>query len=301
MKNFVCLSTPGSARTTQSLGAGPAYLIAILLALGSFVAPAQSRPIDSPAGSVHGTVRVISPDGRGHVASGAQIRLIGATRDASRSAVANDSGQYKFDRVRPGNYQLEVALDSFEKVAKPITIRAGQTTVEDVKLELKGARDEVTVKAERVGLNLRDAAPAPEARQQVLQLVQIVNRSFPGKLTLNVKGSLASQSGLTVDSVVASYDTFNRNSDRHFLSAPNQTFGVPKFSSPEMHVLKTYVLKVSPRISLGNQHHGRLPQFPDVQGSYPRDFQGHLANSNFGVMSNGVGRMFGMRFVIEKK
>jgi hypothetical protein len=114
------------------------YLIAILLALVSFVAPAQSRPLDFPAGSVHGTVLVISPDGRSHVASGAQVRLIGATKDASQSAVADYSGQYKFDGVPPGGYQLEVALDIFKKVAKPITIRAGETTVEDVKLELKG-------------------------------------------------------------------------------------------------------------------------------------------------------------------
>ena len=294
MKNFVCLSKFGSARTTQGSCAGPAYLIAILLAVVSFVAPAQSRPLDSPAGSVHGTVRVISPDGRSHVASGAQIRLIGATRDASQLAVTDDSGQYKFEGVRPGSYQLEVALGSFEKVAKPITIRAGETTVEDVKLELKGARDEVIVKAERVGLNLRDAGPATDSQTDP------ANERLR-EAALNVKGSLAGNGKLMVNRSVASYDPFNPHSDRHFLSAPNQTVGVPKFSSPEMQVLKTYVLKVSPRISLGNQHHGRLPQFPDVQGSYPREFQGHLANSSFGVMSNGVGRVFGMRFVIEKK
>ena len=33
----------------------------------------------------------------------------------------------------------------------------------------------------------------------------------------------------------------------------------------------------------------------------PRDSQGNLAAANFGVFSNGVGRIFGMRFVVEKK
>ena len=300
MKNFVCLSKLSSARTARRSSALPVYLIAILLALVSFVAPAQSRPVDSPAGSVHGTVLVINPDGRSHVASGAQIRLIGATRDASQLAVADDSGHYKFDSVRPGGYQLEVALDSFEKVAKQITIRAGVTTVEDVKLEAKGVREEGPVRAERVGLNLRDADPAPQARQQV-QLVQIANLSFPGKLTLNMKGSLASQSGLTVDSAAARYITFNLNSSRPFVSAPNPTGHLPGFFSPKMSVLKSYRLRVSPKVSLGNQNHGRRTQFPDVQGFYPREFQGNPANASFGVSSNSVGRVFGMRFVIEKK
>jgi hypothetical protein len=304
MKNFVCPS--GSARTTQNSCARPVYLIAILLALVSFVAPAQSRPLDSPAGSVHGTVLVISPDGRSHVASGAQVRLIGATKDASQLAVADYSGRYKFDGVPAGGYQLEVALgifelDIFEKVAKPITIRAGETTVEDVKLELKGVGDEVTVKAERVGLKLRDAS-ATEPSQQPLQLVQIVNLSFPGKLTLNVKGSLAStRNGLTVDSPEASHNTFNLSSSRPFVSAPNPTVHFPGFFSPKMSVLKSYRLRVSPRVSLGNQIHGRRTRFPDVQDCYPREFQIDLANANPGVFSNGVGRVFGMRFVIEKK
>jgi hypothetical protein len=301
MKNFVRPSKPGRARTTKSSCAGPVYLIAILLALVSFVAPAQSRPLDSPAGSVHGTVLVISPDGRRHVASGAQILLVGATRDASQLAVADDSGQYKFDGVRPGGYQLEVVLDRFEKVAKPITIRAGETTVEDVKLELKRLRDEGTAKAERVALNLRDSS-ASEARQEALQPVKIANLSFPGKLTLNVKGSLAgSKSGLAVDNTAAPYGTFNLNSGRPFVSAPNPTVHFPGFFSPKMSVLKSYRLRVSPKVSLGNQNHGRRVRFPDVQDCYPREFQGNPANANPGVFSNGVGRVFGMRFVIEKK
>ena len=301
MRNFVCPSKLGSARTTQGSCAGPVCLIAILLALVSFVAPAQSRPLDSPAGSVHGTILVISPDGRSHVASGAQVRLIGATKDASQLAVADESGQYKFDGVPPGGYQLEVALDIFEKVAKAITIRAGETTVEDVKLELKGVRGEIIVKAERVGLNLQ-AASATEANQHPLQLAQSVNPSFPGKLTLNVKGSLArSNNGLTDDSAAAPYNTFNLNAGRPFVSAPKPTLHFPGFFSPKMSVLKSYRLKVSPKVSLGNQNHGRRTRFPDVQDCDPRQFQVNLAHANLGIFSNGVGRVFGMRFVIEKK
>ena len=302
MKNFVCSFELSSARTSPRSSALPAYLVAILLTLGSLVSPALANRTDSPAGSVHGTVLVIGPDGRSHAASGAQIRLIGATRDASQLAVADDSGHYKFDGVRPGGYQLEVTLDSFEKVAKSITIRAGESTAEDVKLEFKGVRDEVTVKAERVGLNLRDAVPATEDRRQALQLVQIANLSFLGTLTLNVKGSLASSKrGLTVDGAAARYNTFNLNSSQPFLGAPIPTVHLPGFFSPKMSVLKSYRLRVNPKVSLGNQNHGRRTRFPDVRDCYPREFPGNPANANLGVFSNGVGRVFGMRLVIEKR
>jgi hypothetical protein len=33
----------------------------------------------------------------------------------------------------------------------------------------------------------------------------------------------------------------------------------------------------------------------------PRDFQGNLASDEFDGFYNGVGRKFGMKFVIEKK
>jgi hypothetical protein len=33
----------------------------------------------------------------------------------------------------------------------------------------------------------------------------------------------------------------------------------------------------------------------------PRDFQGNLASTEFGGFFNGVGRKFGLKFVIEKK
>jgi hypothetical protein len=33
----------------------------------------------------------------------------------------------------------------------------------------------------------------------------------------------------------------------------------------------------------------------------PRDYQGNLASADFGGFSNGVGRKYGLKFVVEKK
>jgi hypothetical protein len=308
MKKSVCpfrLIRAGTSRSTWR----PTYLIAILLALVSLVTPALSRTGECAEGSLHGTVSTAGPDGRSYSAPGAQVRLSGTSQDRAMSAVADDSGEYKFGSVPTGRYTLEVTLDGFENVTRPIIIHAGETTVENVKLEVKSVQEAVTAQAERVGLKMNDVEPASEIEQKTIPL-------------LNVKGSRASQSGLTVNNTVrpnpysredrkstlnlsgshltkpvTTYNAFNESAKRHFVSPLNQAVRLPGFFSLE--VLKSYRLRVSPRVSLRN--HGRRQQFPDVQGFYPRDFQGNLANANFGIFSNGVGRVFGMRFVIEKK
>jgi len=200
--------------------------------------------------------------------------------------------------VRPGSYQLEVALDGFENVTRPITIHAGETTVENVKLKVKGVRAEVTAQAERVGLRMSDAKPASELEQKTLQTIPRVNTVLTnpyapeyGKFTPSFGGSHFTKAG-------ASHNTFIGNSSGPFVSARNQTVHLPRFFSLEMPVSKSFRLRVSPRVSL--RSHVRRPQFPDVQDFYPREFRS-LASPNFGMFSNGVGRVFGMRFVIEKK
>ena len=298
MKNSVFPIKFIRAGTTPS-NARPTYLIAILLALVSLVTPASSRAGESVMGALHGIVIAAGPDGQSYNAPGAKVRLSGTSQNSSMSAIADDSGEYKFGSVPAGRYTLEVTVDGFENVTRPITIHAGETTVENVKLDVKSVREEVTAQAERVGLTMSDAKPASELEQKTLQTIPPVNTVLKnpyapeyGKFTPSFSGSHFIKAG-------ASYNTFNGNSTGHFVSARNQTVRLPRFLSLEMPVLKSFRLRVSPRVSL--RTHVRRPQFPDVQDFYPRDFQGNPGSANFGKFPNGVGRVFGMRFVIEKK
>jgi hypothetical protein len=301
MKNFYCLSALNRARTAQRTSARLAYPIAILLTLAALASPAPARPIYSLTGSMHGTISVVDPNGQSCGAPGAQVRLISATADAFQLAIADHSGQYKFDSVLPGSYQLEVTLDGFEKATRPITICAGETNVENITLVVRGVREQDIVKAERVGLNLKAANHAAEIKQPAAQNDPVASERLRDTVLLSMKGSRAGHGVLTVNRIPASYDKFDAISARHFLSTPSQVAHLPKFSSPQIQILKSLCLSVGPRVSLKNRNRSRRPQFPDVQGSYPRDFQGNLASTNFGVFSNGVGRMLGMRVVIEKK
>ncbi|GEM_PF-4066852 len=293
MKNFLRRSKLSSARPSRRRCARLAYSIAILFTLAAFSSPSQSRPIDSTAGSVRGIVSVIHLDGRSDGASGAQVRLAGAAKDAFQLTIADDTGQYKFDSVRPGNYQLEVTFDGFEKVTRPTIVHAGETNVQDVRLVVKSEREEDTAKAERVGLDLKEFESAAVIKQPASETDP--SERLRHSVLLSMKSSPAGPGA------VAAYAAFEGASNRHLLRPPDQIIQAPRFSAPKIPPLKGFSLSVSPKVSLKNQNHSRRPQFPDVQGFHPRDFQGNLANYKFGILSNGAGRTFAMRFVIEKK
>src|SRR5207302_6969647 len=122
------------------------------------------------------------------------------------SAVSDETGQYRLTALGPGLYTIEVMLDGFRTLTRKITIRAGETTVEDFRLELEALKGDVTVKAESDGVDTKNAAPPTTIAQETLQAVPLVNERFQDALPLipgvvrgpdgllNVKGSRASQS-----------------------------------------------------------------------------------------------------------
>jgi hypothetical protein len=60
---------------------------------------------------------------------------------------ANDAGDYEFTKLSPGKYTLEASLEGFESTSETITVRAGKTLVENVKLELANQTASVPVTA----------------------------------------------------------------------------------------------------------------------------------------------------------
>jgi hypothetical protein len=253
----------------------------MLLAIVSLVSSAPAHAAESIMGALHGTVSAAGHDGQGHSAPGAKVRLSGMSQNGSMSVVANDSGEYKFGSVTPGSYTLEVTLDGFEQVTRPVAIHAGETTIENVKLEAKSVRAEVIVQADRVGLNMSDAEPASEREQKARVLTNLHTPEY-GKLISSLAASHFIKSGV-------SYNAFNENASRHFAPTRNETVHFARIFSLEMEVLKSLRLRVSPKLIRPRNHF------------YPRDLQGNPGSPNFGTLPNDVGRMFGLRFVLEKK
>jgi outer membrane receptor for ferrienterochelin and colicin len=198
---LITLTQPGFGGRKLSL----AILLLTLLLSASVAAAAN--------GTLRGTVSALGANSETYNIAGAVLKLSGSVPGTTAlNAVSTDVGEYKFSDLNPGLYTLGITAQGFAPQTRKIMIRAGETTVEDIRLEIAEVKTSVTVTAGGEGLNTKDAAPPSTIAQQTLQSVPLVNERFQDALPLipgvvrgpdglmNVKGSRASQSGLTVNS-----------------------------------------------------------------------------------------------------
>jgi len=87
--------------------------------------------------------------------------------------------------------------------------------------------------------------------------------------------------------------------DRNFVGPRNRAGRFPNFTSLDLQVLKT--VSGPGRFADNYRFRVGVKVFNLTNHFNPRDFQGNLASDEFGQFYNGVGRKFGMKFVIEKK
>src|SRR6185436_1708532 len=128
-----------SPRTQNIL---PAVVLS-LLAIVIFSSVANAQDAQSATGTVRGAVATAGPDGVSYNLPGANIKLKQGTQIAETSA--NDAGEYEFGKLLPGEYTLEATVEGFKSSSKTITVRAGETLVENVKLEVADITASVTV------------------------------------------------------------------------------------------------------------------------------------------------------------
>jgi hypothetical protein len=225
----------------------PFHLIAILTCLALLATPVSSHSGDASMGTILGTVSTTGPDGQSYNACGAKVRLESTSQASSLFVRADESGEFRFSSVAPGSYKLEVALEGFEETDRIVTIHAGETAVENIKLTVNRA-------------------------------VLINYAALLGKLTPRFEERHFTKS-----------DVFITDANPDFVNERSETVRFPGFPSLQMRVLKrSFRLSVSPKVSLKRNHF------------YPRDYRGNMDSANFGTFSNGDGRRFGIRFVIEK-
>jgi Carboxypeptidase regulatory-like domain/TonB dependent receptor len=183
-----------------------------MLVLLLFLIVSSSASADSSTGTLRGTVTALGAGDQAYSVAGANLKLSGTAASQQFSVATDDSGEYRFADVSPGLYTLEIVASGFKNQSRRVVIRADQTTVEDIRLEIADVKSEVTVKSDTDGVDTRNAAPPSTIAQHTLQTVPLVNERFQDAMPLipgvvrgpdglmNVKGSRASQSGLTVNS-----------------------------------------------------------------------------------------------------
>lgn len=114
---------------------------------------------DALAQSLNATLRGTVTDSTGAAVAGAQVTLLEPnTGQTVRTAISQGSGDFQFDELKPGTYELRCSAPSFKKfVAQDVILDTGQIRRLDPQMAMGVAVDEVTVNAGAAVINTESA------------------------------------------------------------------------------------------------------------------------------------------------
>ncbi len=103
------------------------------------------------AQSSRGTLRGIVVDARGAAVRGARVVLLINNKQAIRETVTNESGEFRWDGLKAGDYALSVEADGLTQTGgtQPIKIEAGREFRIAIPLTVSAIEDSVVVSATR--------------------------------------------------------------------------------------------------------------------------------------------------------
>ncbi|NWG12470.1 MAG: carboxypeptidase regulatory-like domain-containing protein [Acidobacteria bacterium] len=175
-------------------------LLLVFAALAFLALPAQAQ-VTSLTG------RVL--DQGGAVIPGATVTLTSST-GAVRTDVTDTMGVYRFNQLQPGRYGVKAEVQGFKTaVAENLNLLVDTPMVLDLKLEVGGITETITVEASAIRLNTSDATLGNAFEStQVIQL-PLESRNVAGLLSLQaavtpdgyVSGARSDQSNLTLDGI----------------------------------------------------------------------------------------------------
>ncbi|HVA02032.1 MAG TPA: TonB-dependent receptor [Terriglobia bacterium] len=188
------------------------WLVAAVLLVLAGVPGYAANPAST--GALQGTTTGLSPQGQPFVVAGVTVKLTGnAPGLPSLSTYSDNTGVYEFSGLPVGSYTLEASLGGFKPVTKTITIAAGKTVVERIRMEFQEVRQKVEVRETAPVVSTQSTTPPTQTLQtQQLLTLPVVQREFkqvlpvtPGVLRMQsgkifIKGVPEGQSMLLLDS-----------------------------------------------------------------------------------------------------
>ena len=115
-----------------------------------FIGPAnalsQTSPQTTGTPSESGRIVGVLTDNSGAVIAGAKAQVVSLASQSIRSAVSSRKGEFVFDNIPPGTYQLAVTAPGFEAaVIHSISVAAGRDATADITLKVASTKTIVQV------------------------------------------------------------------------------------------------------------------------------------------------------------
>jgi hypothetical protein len=140
---------------------------------------------------------------------GVAVQLVNEQTAFSRAVVSDETGTYQFAQVPPGAYNVTAELDGFATATARVTLQVNTPATLDVRLELAGLTEAVTVEATIALVNTVDATIGNAFGEQQVRQLPLMTRNVVELLSLQpgvtptgeVIGARRDQNNVTLDGV----------------------------------------------------------------------------------------------------
>jgi len=135
----------------------------IVIAFGFLLVLSRSASAQSGTTTITGHVK----DPQGASLPGATVTLYSRERTSSLRTTTDSTGNYRFEKLAPGEYLIEAEAQGFASVsAQQVTVERGKTATLDISLELSSVRSTVVV----------TASDTPQPVDEVSKAVTVVEK-----------------------------------------------------------------------------------------------------------------------------
>ena len=139
--------------------------------------PAQNVVL---TGSLSG--RVTDPSGA--IVPGASVIVRSLATGVEQSAKTNHTGLYRFPVVMPGSYSITASVKGFRDVQALVRVLVGNTTSQDIKLQVGAAADTVKVTGTTPLLRPEDSSASTVIDRSLIEDLPLNGRKYTNFMML---------------------------------------------------------------------------------------------------------------------
>ncbi len=154
-----------------------AATLAVVLGIASAV-PAPAQQTES---RIVGTVA----DQQGGILPGVTVSVVNLHTSTIRTVVTDTAGRYTITNLGPGNYLVEVTLDSFTPARHEVTLGVGDMKTTNVTLGVSGLSEAVTVTGDAPVLDLSSARIGVNVSPEEVKTLPVNGRNFANLMMLS--------------------------------------------------------------------------------------------------------------------
>ena len=156
-------------------------LVSILSLACVFLGLAPAAWAQATLADILGTVR----DPSGAAVSGAEVRVRNLSTNVARDTTTNAEGVFRVPNLPPGAYEVSVSRSGFSRyVQGPITLRVGQDVELNIRLEVAGLTEVITVTSDAGMINTTNAEIKQSLSSQEVLDRPTFNQGYNGFLSL---------------------------------------------------------------------------------------------------------------------